>query len=115
MIYNKYVKEILNITDISRWASKKTVTSNVLNGTRKNETNVKDAIINTEYAEGDKIYTYFREDDTLGLAENFDGKYNKARLLEKLYKTALVFELVISKETFINYKLKRSQKLLENL
>lgn len=114
-VYNKYAKEILNVTDINRWASKKTVTEKVLNGTRPNETKVKDAINNTEYAEGDKIYTYFKEDKTLGLAENFDGKYNKEKLLEKLYKTALVFEEVIPKTTFINYKLKRSQKLLENL
>ena len=114
-VYLKYVKEILNITDIKRWASKKTVTEKVLEGTRKNETNVKDAINGTEYAEGDKIYTYFKEDGTLGLAENFDGCYDKFRLLESLYKTAIGFASVIPKETFTNFKLKRSQKLLEEL
>jgi hypothetical protein len=114
-IYLKYVKEILNITDISRWASKKTVTSVVLNGTRTNETKVKDAIQGTEYTEGDRIYTYFKEDGTLGLAENFDGCYDKFKLLENLYKTAIGFSTVIPKETFINFKLKRNQKLLENL
>lgn len=115
MVYMKYVKEILNITDITRWTSKKTVTSVVLNGTRKNETKVKDAIQGTEYTEGDKIQTYFREDGTLGLAENFDGCYDKFKLLESLYKTACGFSTVIPKETFVNFKLKRSQKLLENL
>jgi len=114
-IYNRYVKEALNVQDINRWASKKTVTSKVLEGTRTNETKVKDAIENTEYAEGDKIYVYFDEESNLKLAENFDGKYNKDKLLEKLYKTALTFETIINKETFINYKLKKNKKLLENV
>lgn len=116
-IYNNYVKQILNITDIKPWASKKTVTENVLKGTRTNETKVVDAIKDSEYLEGDKIYVYFKEDCSLGLAEKFDGKYNKEKLLEKLYKTATSDTLVsiIPKDTFINYSLKRSKKLLEEL
>jgi hypothetical protein len=47
--------------------------------------------------------------------DKWDGNYDKNRYLEKLYKTALIFENVIPKETFINYKLKRSQHLLEDL
>lgn len=114
-VYHKYVKEALNVNDIKRWCSKKTITSKVLNGERTNETKIKDAIANSEYCEGDKAYMFFEEDDTLKLAENFKGTYNKEKLLEKLYKTALTFESIIPKETFINYKLKRSKELLKDL
>ena len=114
-IYNTYVQEILNVKDISRWASKKTLTSKVLTGTRLNETKVKDTIIDTEYAEGDKIHVYFKEDDTLSLVENFDGNYSKSRLLKKLYETSKVFATIIDKSIFKNYSLKKNYKeLIEN-
>jgi hypothetical protein len=114
-IYNKYVKEIINVTDIKPWASKKTITSNVLNGTRTNETNVKEAIEGTDYAEGDKIYAFYDDQDKLTLVENFKGLYNKSRLFKKLYNTSELFENVLSEGTFINYSLVRSRKLLEVL
>lgn len=114
-IYSNYIKEILNITDIKRWSSKKSITEKVLNGTRTNETKIKDAIKDSEYKEGDKAYMFFDEDDTLKLVENFKGSYNKNTLLKKLYKTSLAFETVIPKETFLNYSLKRSKKLLEEV
>lgn len=122
MVYHKFVKEILNITDITRWCSKKTITSKVMNGTRANETKVKDAISNSDYVEGDKTYMFYLPDETLALAENFTGVYNKEKLLEKLYKTSTSFTHIENKKVgvlahidFINYKLKRSQKLLELL
>jgi hypothetical protein len=43
-IYHKYIKEALNITDIKRWAVKKSITKKILEGTRKNETKVLDAL-----------------------------------------------------------------------
>ena len=122
MVYHKFVKEILNITDITRWCSKKTITSKVMNNTRTNETKVKDAINGTDYAEGDKVYMFYLPDDSLALAETFTGIYNKEKLLEKLYKTSMSFTHIDNKKVgvlahidFINYKLKRSQKLLEIL
>ena len=108
-VYNKYILEILNVKDIKRWASKKTITSKVLNGTRKNETNVKDSIAGTDYAEGDKIYAFYDDQDKLTLVENFKGLYNKSRLLKKLFETSKLFEDVISADTFINYSLKNKK------
>lgn len=114
-IYHKYIKEALNIKDIKRWSSKKTITEKVLNGTRANETKVLDAISNSEYSEGDKVWVFFDEDDTLKLVENYKGNYNKDKLLEKIYKAALTFENVIPKETFINYKLKKNKDALSKI
>jgi hypothetical protein len=102
-IYEKYVKEILKITDIKRWVSKKTITDKVLKGERLNETKVKDAIEGSEYREGDKVYMYYNKEDKLQLAENFDGNYRVDRLLSKLYKTAIIFENVLDKSIFLNY------------
>lgn len=61
-------------------------------------------------------YTYFKEDKTIGLAETFDGEYNEDIMLEKLYKTSLVFETVLPiEQLFLNYKLKRNKEKLEEL
>jgi DNA polymerase elongation subunit (family B) len=114
-IYTKYVKEIMSIQDIKRWANRKTITSKVLNPERTNEQNVKDAIRSTEYTEGDRAYFYYDENDQLTLVENFKGGYNKKRLLEKLYKTTLSFETIIPKGTFVNYSLKKNQDLLKEI
>lgn len=59
-IYNQYVIESQTITDINRWSTKKTITSKVLNGTRKNETKVVDAISNEKYKKVIR-YTYFKK------------------------------------------------------
>jgi DNA polymerase I len=112
-LYNTYVREILNIRDIKRWATKKTITDKVLNAKRTNEQKVKDAMEESEYMEGDKIYVYFKSDNTLSLVENFDGDYSQQKLLQKLYQTARVFDNIIPKETWVNYSLKRSQPLLK--
>jgi len=115
-IYNNVVKEILYVKQIKRWSSKRTITSKILEGTRANETKVKDAIAGTEYKEADKIWVYFRNDNSLGLAENFNGDYNKKKLLAKLFKTSNVFSSVLpTKELFLNYALKKNLKLLEQL
>lgn len=115
-IYHSYIKEALNIKDITRWVSKKTVTDKVLNPERTNELKVKNAIENSEYMEGDKIYVFFDNEDNLRLAEHFNGDYNKSRLLGKLYKTAQVFSTILdTKVLFPNYSLKRNKELLANL
>lgn len=116
-IYHKYVKEIFDIKDMNRWAYKKTITEKILNPHRSNEQKVKDAIENKSVFEGDKIHAYFKEDGTIKLIEDFAGDYDPKRLLDKLYKTALVFDNIIDvKSLFLNYKLKRNQaKLAEVL
>lgn len=114
-IYNKYVKEAMDIVDINRWATRKTITANVLNAKRTNEQKILDAISGMDFAEGDRIYTYFKEDGSISLAENFKKDYNKDIMLEKLYKTSSVFDTILPEDTFINYKLKRNKKILEEL
>lgn len=113
-IYNNYIKEIINIKDIKRWCSKKTVTSKVMQNTRTNEVKIRDSIAGSEYKEGDKIYTFYNNKDELILAENFNNDYNKIKLLGKLYKTTKTFESIIDESIFINYSLKKHNKYLND-
>jgi len=115
-VYNRYVKEIMDVKDIIRWCSKKTITDKVLDPKRTNEQKVLTAISAEDFAEGDKMYFFFLPDNSLSVSTNFTGIYNKEKLLEKLYKTSLLFENVIPvKELFLNYKLKRNQVALKEL
>lgn len=115
-LYKKYAKEIDNITDIKRWATRKTVTDKTLNSERTNESKIRDAISGSEYTEGSRIWTFFRSDDSVDLIENFKGDYNKIRLYEKLYKVACRFEEILNiKDSCPNFKLKKNQKLLKEL
>ena len=105
----------MNVRDISRWSSKKTITDKVLNAQRTNEQKVKDIIEGTEISEGDKIRVYFKPDGTLSLQENFDGIYCKKRLLKKLFDTAQVFDSILPvDELYKNYSLKRNEKELQS-
>lgn len=114
-LYNAYAKEIMNITDINDWCTKKTITATVLTSPRANESKVRDAIVGTEYRPGDKIYTFFGEDETYILKENFAGKYNKNVLLKKLFKTSQIFSGVLDTKMFLDYSLKKNKKQLEEL
>lgn len=111
-VYNKYVVEILNVKDINRWTSKKSLTSTTYSSLRANETKIIDAIQGTEYKEGDRVFLYFRNDGTLKLAEKFENDHDIGKLLKKLYTTAQIFANIIPKETFINFSLKKNQELL---
>jgi DNA polymerase I len=114
-LYNTYITEIMNITDIKRWASKKTITDKVLKNERTNEAKVRDAIAGTDYVEGDKIFVYFREDGSLSLAEHYKNDHDRANLLEKLFKTSKTFETILPiPELFTNYGLKKKFALLKN-
>lgn len=114
-IYNSYVKEIMNVKDIKRWCSKKTVTSKVMNNTRTNEVKIREAISGSEYKEGDKIYCFYNNEENLILAENFNNDYNKEVLLKKLYKTTKTFESIIDESIFTNYALKKNSLKCELL
>jgi len=115
-VYHEYVKEILNIKDVTRWSSKKTITPSVMNPKRTNEQKIKDAIQGTEYVEGDKIRVFFKSDESLCLVERFDGDFHMKKMLEKLYDTAQIFKYVlVVEDLFLNYGLKKNQKLLEEL
>jgi len=115
-IYLDYVKEAKAIKDIKRWASRKTISDKTLNSERKNETIIKQAIEDTEYVEGDKIYTYYKDKDTLELVENFDGTYLVDKFVKNCYDTSWVFENVLNcEELFNNYALKKNKPLLDQL
>jgi hypothetical protein len=111
--YESYVKQIMNLRDISEWCSKKTVTKAVLSGTRTNETRVMDAIEDVEgIQEGDKFYVFFKTDKELCRLEDFDGIYDKKKLLGKLYNTVKVFSNVLEISQFKNYALVKNYKEL---
>ncbi len=112
-LYEAYVEEVLNITNIDRWSSKHTVTEKVLKPERTNEQKLYDAIAGTDYRESDKIYTYFTKTGKVKLREHWDNDHDEVRLLKKLHQTALVFETVVDKTIFTNYALKKNYKLLK--
>lgn len=116
-IYHKYVKEIHNIQDISRWSSKKTITEAVLNPERTNEQKVLDALEGQKVQPGDKYYMYFTETKALKLAGNWRNDVrdeDKVVLLNKLYKTIVIFKNVIDLTQFPKYHLK-NKKIKEEL
>jgi DNA polymerase elongation subunit (family B) len=138
-IYHKYIKEALNITDIKRWAVKKSITKKLLEGTRKNETKVLDALDIDSLREGDKVYLYndidgqiqdtkkgepvFLKNGTPKMIDNhilreigeFSGKYDELHYVERVYKTMNILKTVIDMETIPRYHLSKNQHLLEQL
>jgi len=114
-IYKEYVKEAMDIRDIKRWVTRKTISGKTLNPQRTNEQKIFDIISKTEYSEGDRIYCYFKSDGTLALVENFDGDYDKDKMLEKIFKTSEVFKTVLPEGVFMNFKLKKNKAKLQEL
>lgn len=115
LLYHKYVKEALNVKDIKRWASRKSITEAVLNPERTNEQKVADALEGQEFQPGDRRYFYFKSDGSLSVVENFDGDYDKYKLIEKIWKTLQVFSTVIDMDVFPKYHLKTRRHLLEQI
>ena len=115
-IYYDYIREVkYGINDIKRWCSKKTITDKIFTSERSNETKVKDAIEGSNYREGDKVWTFFKSDGSLCLMENYSGDYDKEAMYKKVFRSAEFFTNVIPADLFINYSLKRSKKLLDEL
>lgn len=113
-LYNSYIDEIMNITEIKRWSARKTLSSTMIKSTRTNETKVMEALEGSNYREGDRMWVFYKLDDSVCLAENFDGDYNKVRLLKNIWDTINIFDTVLpTKEMFINYSLKKHFKTLE--
>jgi DNA polymerase elongation subunit (family B) len=114
-LYAEFVSEALNITDIKRWSSRKTLSETMIKSSRKNETKVIDAIKGSDYREGDRFFVFPRADDTLCLCENFSGEYDKVHMLQNIWDTMSIFDTILPvKELFINYSLKKNYKLLDN-
>lgn len=115
-LYHKYVKEALNVADMGRWASRKSITEAILNPERTNEQRVADALEGEEFQPGDRKFFYFKSDGTLSLLENFDGDYDRYRLIEKIWKTLQIFSTVlIDIKSLPKYHLKTKRHLLESV
>ena len=76
------------------------------------EQKVFDAIQSIDYQEGDKVYLYSKDKDTLGLKHEFDGEYNKDTYFQKLHDTISIFDTLFNPKLFPNYKLGRNKDLL---
>ena len=122
-IYESYVKEIMNITDISRWSSRKTISEKTLTSERTNESKIRDAMEDSEYVEGDRIRVFYKahpdsltkKGEELELQENFSGNYCRVLLLKALHDTSNLFETVLDvKSIFKNYSLVKAFKGLTN-
>jgi DNA polymerase, archaea type len=114
-IYGKYVNEALNVKDIKRWASRKSITDAILNPERTNEKKVADALNGQEFQAGDRRYFYFKPDGTLSVVENFDGNYDQYKLIEKIWKTFQIFSTVLDTGSLPKYHLKTKRHLLGEL
>ncbi len=111
-LYVSYARQILTLTSIEDWASKKTLTKAVLTSPRTNETRVLDALSGSDYREGDKFYVFFKTEEELCLRERFDGTYCVDTLLSKLYETIKIFHTIIDVDLIPNFSLKRNKGLL---
>lgn len=116
-IYTKFVLEIIQPKiDINRFSTRKTLTAKTYESERANESKIIAAIENTEYVEGNRIWVYFTREGALKLAERYNGDHDPQVLLKKLYMTSKLFDTVLpTKDLYLNYSLKRNQKLLESL
>jgi DNA polymerase, archaea type len=136
-LYNGCVEEALNITDMSRWAVKKSITETLLSSDRTNETKVVDALMGTDYSIGDKVFLFYKidgkiqatkdgepvflksgapkmvENKILCRVETFDGNYDMWHYVSRVYTTLKILENVINMKNVINYSLKVNQGLLD--
>lgn len=116
-IYHKYIREVFNVEDISRWTKKHTITDAVLNPTRTNEQKVLDALGGMKVQPGDKYYLYFTNEKSLALQETWDKthpNHDSEVLLKKLYQTLVIFKNVLDINMFPKYHLK-NKKIKEQL
>ncbi len=112
-IYMRYIYSVHQITDIKPWCTKKTLSATTYASERKNETDIIDAIVDSEYVEGDKVFLYATLDEKWALAERFDGNYSYDTYYGKLFKTTQRFSTIIdTKSLFKNYSLQKPQKEL---
>lgn len=110
VVYERFVSEIMNIEDIKRFASKKTITKTTLTSERTNEKQIVRAIEDQEYSIGDKCYVYFDSNGHLKSVDNYSNDADKSRLLKKLHDCLKTFDSVVNLDSFKNYSLKKHQK-----
>lgn len=128
-IYKKYVLEAGAITDINRWAIKKSISKKLLEGTRKNETDVLDAIPDLSLVrEGDKIFIYralegerqvvikgepqfykktglpkMEPNSYLKQVQFYANDADKSHYYGRVYATLSIFENVLDISAFLDY------------
>lgn len=105
-IYHEYIREAHNLKDISRWTKKMTITESVLNPKRTNEQKVLDALKGQKIQMGDKIFCYFKNDDSLGLQEFWDNDHNILKMMGNLYNSLNVFKNVLDMTHYVKFTLK---------
>ncbi len=110
-LYESYVSEIMNVEDISRWATKITVTKKTLEASTTRKKKELQALENESIAEGDKVYM-FPVAEELCLVKNFKGDYNRRKLLERLYDTVSIFSGVLDITQFPKHHLKKAYNQL---
>ena len=112
-LYHSYVSEIYHVTDIARFAFKRTVTETLYSSPRANETKVVDAISDVSTQMGDKVYLFYDNEDKLQTVDKWTGSnHSTQRLLKKLYMTAQIFSPIFETKRLPNYTLKRNQLAL---
>lgn len=110
--YRNMALDIKNNWNPQDWSMKKTVTKSVLNPERAQEQKVLDAIQDIDYQEGDKVYLYSVDKETLKLREDFEGTYHIETYYKKLYNTLCVFETLVDTSLFPDYSLSRNKTLI---
>lgn len=113
-IYWTMAQQILDIKDITDWCFRVTVTKKVLHPSEKAafQHKIKAAIGSTPVSEGDKIYFFYNEDESLSIREAFKGEYSKDRLLGSLKDTLKVFDQIMDTDLFPDFTLQRNREML---
>jgi DNA polymerase I len=113
-IYKKYCREAINIADINRWAVKKSISKKLLNGTRKNETDVLDAIPDlSQVREGDKIYIYRALDGERQIVVKGEPQFYKKTGLPKMEPNSFLKQVMFySNDADTDHYLGRVQSTL---
>ena len=133
-VYNEYIKEALNVKNISRWAAKKTISKAILDAAinpeaRENERKPYEAIKDIPVQEGDKVFLYPAILDTkietkqykngnvkekiikstgLKRVDTWCNDHDRDKLIERIYDTASILEPVLDMNVFKNYTLKKN-------
>ena len=138
-IYNKYITEAMNISDINRWTVKKTITKKVLEGERKNETKIMDALEGQVLQEGDKVWVYsaidgltqvyakgepvflkngepkMEENCILKIPTVWTKDEDKLHYVQRVYKTLEIFSNILDMSKFTKYHLVKNKEALLKL
>lgn len=137
-IYDKYLKEIANLKDITPWCTKLSITEKLLEGDTTDKQRKLEALKGTDYQIGNKKYLFkykdgmrpkmakgekvvskrtgevMMEDNIVyGLRENFEGDYYIPHYIKRAYATLKILENVIDITKSPKYNTKSGVKKYE--